>query len=142
MRDINSALGHQLDQVPVAKFVGDTPTDAENDDCASEAAATKQGRCVRRRRLIHTTDYQPNSAFAPEPFEEGYADAGSAVRRLFRLGEKPPGLSPEDNKAFPLRTGFRYGETVYIVITDALMFEGEMNKIAKELEAALRQRRA
>lgn len=66
MRDIHAALGHQLYQVTVAKFVGDIPTDAENDDCAIKVATAKQGRCVRRR-LIHATDYQPNSAFAPEP---------------------------------------------------------------------------
>jgi hypothetical protein len=40
--------------------------DAENNDCAVEVAATKQGRRVRRR-LIHATDYQHNSPFAPEP---------------------------------------------------------------------------
>ena len=46
MRDINSALGHQLYQVPVAKFVSDIPADAENDDCAIEMAATEEGELI------------------------------------------------------------------------------------------------
>ncbi len=43
MRDIDSALSHHLDQVSIAEFVGDIPTDAENDDGAVEVAAMKQG---------------------------------------------------------------------------------------------------
>lgn len=73
--------------------------------------------------------------------EERYTDTVSAGKRLSRSGEKPPGMSAEDNKAFPLRTAFQSGETVYIVSTDALMFKGEMNRIAKVLEARLRRRR-
>jgi hypothetical protein len=73
--------------------------------------------------------------------EERYVDARSAGKRLTRLGEKPPGMSPEENKAFPLRTAFQHRETVYIVSTDVSMFSGEMSRIAKRLEAALRRRR-
>ena len=67
MRDINSSLGHHLDQVTVAELVGDVSSDAENNDGAIEVVATKQGRHVRGK-LMHATDYQLNSAFAPEPF--------------------------------------------------------------------------
>lgn len=67
MRDCDTALGHHLDEVAVVQLIGDIPSDAENDDSAVEVAATKQGLCVRER-LIHVTDYQPDSAFAPEPF--------------------------------------------------------------------------
>ena len=66
MRDIDSSLGHHLGEVAVAQLIGDIPSDAENDDGAIKVATAKQGRCVRRR-LIHATDYQPTSAFAPEP---------------------------------------------------------------------------
>ena len=69
MRDIDSSLGHHLGEAAVAQLIGDIPMDAENDDCAIEVAATKQGRCVRGR-LIDVTDYQPNSALAPEPQRE------------------------------------------------------------------------
>ena len=66
MRDSDTALGHHLDEVAVAQLIGDIPSDAENNDCAVEVSTTKQGRCVRGR-LIHATDYQPNSVFAPTP---------------------------------------------------------------------------
>jgi hypothetical protein len=58
--DIDTALGHHVYQITIAELVCDIPTDAENDDCAVEVAAAKQGRYVRRRRLIHANDYQPN----------------------------------------------------------------------------------
>ena len=66
MRDSDSALGHHLGEVVVARLIGDIPSDTENDDRAIKVATAKQGRCVRER-LIHVTDYQPDSAFAPEP---------------------------------------------------------------------------
>jgi hypothetical protein len=47
MRDIDTALGHHLDEVAVAQLIGDIPSDAENDDCTIEVAATEQGRRVR-----------------------------------------------------------------------------------------------
>ena len=84
---------------------------------------------------------RPNTFYRFTVIEERYADAGSAGVRLSRLRERQPDMSPEDDKAFPLRRGFRYGELVYIVGTDVSMFEGEMNRIAKELEAAFRRRR-
>ena len=58
MREIDTALGHHLDEVAVAQLIGDIPSDAENDDCAIKVATAKQGRCVRR--LIHAADYQPD----------------------------------------------------------------------------------
>jgi hypothetical protein len=42
MRDIDTALGHHLHQVTVAKFVVDVPSNTENDDCAIEVAATEE----------------------------------------------------------------------------------------------------
>jgi hypothetical protein len=64
--DIDTALGHHVNQITITELVCDIPTDTDNDNCAIEAAAAKQGRCVRKRRLIHANDYQPNLAFAPE----------------------------------------------------------------------------
>ena len=43
MRESDSALGHHLDEVAVAQFIGDIPSDAENDDCAVEVAAIEEG---------------------------------------------------------------------------------------------------
>ncbi|HJR06854.1 MAG TPA: hypothetical protein VJ842_06335 [Pyrinomonadaceae bacterium] len=66
MRDRDAALGHHLDEVAVAQLIGAIPADAENNDCAIEVAATEEERCVRKK-LVHVTDYPPDSAFAPEP---------------------------------------------------------------------------
>ena len=78
MRESDSSLGHNLYQVAVAQLIADIPSDTENDDCAIEVAATEQGRCVRER-LVHATDYQPDSAFAPEPFALSLPAVGSAL---------------------------------------------------------------
>lgn len=43
MRDIQTALGHDLNQISIARFVSDIPSDTENDNCAVEVAAMKQG---------------------------------------------------------------------------------------------------
>lgn len=92
-------------------------------------------------RSAEAVPRRPNTFYRFTVIEERYADAGGAEMRLSRLRERPPEMSPEDGKAFPLRRGFQYGEGVYIVSTDVSMFEGEMDRIAKELEAALRRRR-
>lgn len=42
MREIDSSLGHHLDEVAVAQLVGDIPSDAENDDGTIEVAATEE----------------------------------------------------------------------------------------------------
>jgi hypothetical protein len=68
MRDIDTALSHHLYQVSIPEFVSDIPADTDNDNCAIKVATSKQGRYVRRRNPIHANDYQPNLAFAPEPF--------------------------------------------------------------------------
>jgi hypothetical protein len=41
MRDRDSSLGHHLDEVAVAQLVGDIPSDAENDYCATKVAAAE-----------------------------------------------------------------------------------------------------
>lgn len=74
--------------------------------------------------------------------EEKYADSATAGKRLSRLLERPPDLSAEDGKAFPLRTGFQHERDVYIISTDVWMFEGELKRIARELEMALKRRKS
>ena len=41
MRDIDTALSHDLDQITIAELVSDVPSDTENDNCAVEVAAMK-----------------------------------------------------------------------------------------------------
>jgi hypothetical protein len=128
---ILSSLGYVIKKSDAAQ-----PTaweKAQFQTLAKRVIEIKSAKAVPRR---------PNTFYRFTVVEERYADAGSAEMRLSRLRERPPDMSPEDGKAFPLRTGFRYGEVVYIVGTDVAMFEGEMNRIAKGLEAAFRRRRA
>jgi hypothetical protein len=99
---------------------------------AKRVTEIKSAKAIPRR---------PNTFYRFTVIEERYADAGSAVKRLSRLQERPPDMSPEEGKAFPLRRGFQHGAGVYIVSTDVSMFEGEMNRIAKELETTFRRRR-
>jgi hypothetical protein len=41
MRNIDSTLGHHLDQVTVAELISDVPTDAQNDDRVIEVGTMK-----------------------------------------------------------------------------------------------------
>jgi hypothetical protein len=94
---------------------------------------------VIKIKSVKAVPRMSNTFYRFTVIEERYADAGSAEMRLSRLREKPPDMgNPEDNKTFPLRTGFQYGNCVYVVSTDVSMFDGEMNRIAKALKALLR----
>lgn len=53
---------------------------------------------------------------------EEYQDSAQASFRLQNLFVKPPKLGAEERKAFPLQRGFRSGNTVIIVHTDAAAF--------------------
>ena len=131
MERILSAIGYVIKKSDSAQ-----PTaweQAQFQTLAKRVVEIRSAKAVPRR---------PNTFYRFTVIEERYADAGSAEMRWSRLRERPPDMSPEEDKAFPLRRGFRYGEDVYIVSTDVSMFEGEMNRIAKELEAAFRRRRA
>jgi hypothetical protein len=87
MRDIDPAFRHHLHQVSIAEFVSEIPADTENNDCAIKVATGKHRGPVRRR-LIHVTDYQPNSAFAPEP----YSFSEAVLLLLTNFGIEPAWL--------------------------------------------------
>jgi hypothetical protein len=86
MRDIDTELGHYIDQVSIAEFVSEIPADTDNDTCAIKVATSKQGQYMRKRRLIHDNDYQPNLAFAPEPNQRGRASAEDQERAVRHIG--------------------------------------------------------
>ena len=70
--------------------------------------------------------------------EEGFASAAQAAARLERILEAPPGLSPEEAKAFPMRKGLRLGDqTVVVVSTDVRAFEFALER---EVLTPLRER--
>lgn len=69
---------------------------------------------------------------------EEYPVAAVVAARVKRCRDKPPGLGPEENKAFPLRKCFAAGTNAWVLATDVYMFQtdGEMDRIAKALRAA------
>jgi hypothetical protein len=74
--------------------------------------------------------------------EETFADAAAAGLRLDSLFVKPPKLSPEEGKAFPLRKGFVTGNTVVIVRTDVAAYQPMLTPMAGALEALAAQTNA
>ncbi len=70
---------------------------------------------------------------------ERYATPDEALKRLPKILEMPPGLRPEEQKAFPLRKGFRHDTQVYLVTTDVALFEldGELERVLSKLQKAV-----
>jgi len=66
--------------------------------------------------------------------KESYRSHQEASARLNRLHEEPPGLSPEDDKAFPLREGFSVDNTVYVVSCQVNMFHEQLKDFTRALE--------
>jgi hypothetical protein len=73
--------------------------------------------------------------------KESYQSQQDATARLSRLREKPPGLTPEDDKAFPLREGFNMGNEVYIVSCRVSMFHEHLKEFTRELEQEVKRGR-
>jgi hypothetical protein len=68
-------------------------------------------------------------------FEIVVADHGSddgAARRLARFHDVPS-AHDASTKAYPLRAGFRVGQRVVIVTTDAFAFADEVDRVAADL---------
>lgn len=71
--------------------------------------------------------------------KESYQSQQEASARLRRLHEKPPGLTPDDDKAFPLREGFNVDNNVYVVSCRVSMFHEHMKAFTRELEQEVRR---
>src|SRR5262249_54515274 len=65
-----------------------------------------------------------------------FADEAAAKARMTRFREVPKSLRGERAKTYPLRAGFRVGERVMIVTSDAAQFESAVYRAAIELAAA------
>jgi hypothetical protein len=66
--------------------------------------------------------------------KESYQSHQEASDRLNRVHEKPPGLGPDEDKAFPLRAGFNFENTVYVVSCQVSMFHEHLKDFTQELE--------
>ena len=69
---------------------------------------------------------------------EVFAGKAEAENRLKRLLEVPPGFDTKMNAEYVLRDGFRRGNLVYIISTDAVMFaDKSLRDLKAKLEKAL-----
>jgi hypothetical protein len=84
---------------------------------------------------------QAPSPLGPEWFyrfsldEESYPDGVAATARARALLEKPPKLSPDENKVFPLRNAFVSGARVYVVRTDVAAYTQMLDRLTRGLVA-------
>jgi hypothetical protein len=69
---------------------------------------------------------------------ECYASTTGAAQRERGCRTKPPGLMPEDDKAFPLRRCVTQDVNVWVLSTDVAVFEtdGELDRLATEFRQA------
>jgi hypothetical protein len=89
-------------------------------------------------RVKHIAPVPAGSAMHPRLVLrlQTFADEAAAKARIarFHAGVKD---HPELEKAYPLRAGFRIGERVLVVTTDAYVFEPDAYRAAVELSARL-----
>jgi hypothetical protein len=67
--------------------------------------------------------------------EETYPDSASAKFRLDNLRIRPPKLSPDDWKNFPLRRGIQQSNRVIVVWTDVTAYKRKLEEMKNALEA-------
>ena len=72
--------------------------------------------------------------------EESYPDEMRAKHRLENLFQKPPDFDEQERYSFGLRKGYRHHRFVYVIETDALLFEKELQRLARELEKVLSEK--
>jgi len=70
-------------------------------------------------------------------FEESFASESQAQARLARIRDVAPDEDVREEHIAALRLGFRTGSEVYILATDAVMFEPEVTRLATELASAI-----
>jgi RRXRR protein len=63
-----------------------------------------------------------------------------AKYRLGHLFEKPPDFDRQNLYSFTLRRGYQHRNCVYVIGTDAAMFESEMQKLAERLQIVIDER--
>lgn len=92
----------------------------------------------RLYRVKRTTAHKSNRQLFPrfEVVEEIYADEEKAVARFRRIREKPPNLNIE-RREYWMVNGFRAGEKVYFISTDAVIFYEGLGELTQKLEDAL-----
>jgi hypothetical protein len=70
-------------------------------------------------------------------FEETFDSESDAQARLVRIRDVAPDEDVREEHISALRLGFRAGPEVYILATDAVMFEPEVTRLATDLVSAI-----
>lgn len=124
----NSADASRLGFKVLKKKVKGEPTPMET------SKFQVQERWLTRIKSKYPSELGRDSYYRFYIEEAVFPDTSLAQARLDSLFVEPPGLSPEDDKPFNLRRGFRNGNRVVVVGTDVVAYKEKM----KQLTTALR----
>ena len=98
-------------------------------------------KSINKIKSVEQVQGEPNWYYRFEVTIERLPDKIAAAKRVKRLLKKPPGLSPSENKAFPLRKAFQAGTYVYTVSTDVyLYYNTELDQVLNALRKNVEQR--
>lgn len=93
-----------------------------------------QKRWLTRIKSKYSSDLGRDSYYRFYIEEAVFPDSSLAQARLDSLYVEPPDLSPEDDKPFNLRSGFRNGNRVVVVGTDVVAYEEKMKQLTTALK--------
>lgn len=95
-------------------------------------------KSITKIKSIEQVPGEPNWYYRFEVIVEKLPDPRAAVKRAKRILKKPPGLSPSENKAFPLRKAFQKGVFVYTISTDVnLYYITELDRVLSKLQQSM-----
>jgi hypothetical protein len=98
---------------------------------------------IKSKRSIFVKSRKPVPGVATTYYrftltQETYADEAQAKNRLENLFQKPPYFDGFDEYEFALRKGYQRDQFVYVLGTDAVLFEKELQRLAKHLQEVLK----
>jgi len=91
-------------------------------------------KSITKIKSIEQVPGEPNWYYRFDVIVEKLPNQQAAANRVKRILIKPPGLSPPENKSFPLRKAFQKGTFVYTVSTDVyLYYNAELDYVINKL---------
>jgi hypothetical protein len=94
------------------------------------------GLAAKRELFVKSVEPVPGTSryyYRFDIWEESYGSQEKARARLLRL-QDVPACAPPEQKEYWMARGFQLGPVAYILSTDAVMFEQELDHVAKRLE--------
>lgn len=96
-------------------------------------------KSITRIKSIGQVPGEVNWYYRFDIIVEKLPDRKAAATRVKRILRNPPGLSPSENKSFPLRKAFQKGAFAYTVSTDVyLYYNTELDHILNQLRQSLK----